>query len=301
VIAAPKRLRRTTASTRPAPAWPAALLPLGTLRALRRVICVLAWTMVAVPVQAVLLLFAGGRMGRGKVVFARIFWAGVCRLLGLQVRLIGAPVPAGRPVLFVSNHSSWLDIPALGGRLEGCFIAKEQVGRWPLIATVARLGRTVFVSRKTTATARERGDLAARLAAGDNLFLFPEGTTSDGSRVMPFRSSFLALAEGPNPPAIQPVSVVYDRLSFLPARRASQPLFAWFGDMDLASHVWRIGRQRGMRVTIWLHEPLDATLFPDRKALTQAVWQIVADGAARLRQNRPSPPGAAPQPSSTRA
>ena len=71
-----------------------------------------------------------------------------------------------------------------------------------------------------------------RLAAGDNLVLFPEGTTSDGSRVLPFRSSFFAIAEGEDPPLIQPVSVVYDRLGGLPTGRASRPVFAWYGDMD---------------------------------------------------------------------
>ena len=131
-----------------------------------------------------------------------------------------------------------------------------------------------------------------RLRAGDNLILFPEGTSSDGSRVLPFRSSFLAVAEaaGGPPPVIQPVSIVYDRLGGLPTRRASRPVFAWYGDMDIASHFWRLGQHPGMRVTVLLHAPLDPAAFPDRKALSQAVWRTVADGASTLRQNRPAQP-----------
>ena len=181
---------------------------------------VLLWTLPCMPVQAVCLMLPG----RAKVVFARFYWSMVCRLLGLQVRVIGAAAgrAGGRPVVFVSNHSSWLDIPVLGGRLDACFVSKDEVGRWPLVGTIARLGRTVFISRQRHATGRERDAMRERLAAGDNLMLFPEGTTSDGSRVLPFRSAFFAIAEGADPPLIQPVSVVYDRLGGLPDG-ASQP------------------------------------------------------------------------------
>ena len=92
------------------------------------------------------------------------------------------------------------------------------------------------------------------------------------------------------PPLIQPVSIVYDRLGGLPTGRASRPVFAWYGDMDIASHFWRLGQHYGLRVTVLLHAPLDPARFADRKALSQAVWRTVADGAATLRQNRPAKP-----------
>jgi 1-acyl-sn-glycerol-3-phosphate acyltransferase len=205
------------------------------------------------------------------------------------VRVIGtaANLANARPVVFISNHSSWLDVPVLGGSLDACFVSKNEVGRWPLVGTVARLGRTVFISRQRHATRRERDLMRERLAAGDNLVLFPEGTTSDGSRVMPFRSAFFAIAEGEDPPLIQPVSVVYDRLGGLPTGRASRPVFAWYGDMDMASHFWRFAQHRGLRVSVLLHPPVDPARFASRKALSHAVWQAVADGASTLRQNRP--------------
>ena len=118
--------------------------------------------------------------------------------------------------------------------------------------------------------------------------------------MLPFRSAFFAIADGDDPPLIQPVSVVYDRLGGLPTGRASRPVFAWYGDMDLASHFWRFAQHRGLRVSILLQPPLDPALFASRKALSHAVWQAVADGASALRQNRPVtvPPvtGAAGQP-----
>jgi 1-acyl-sn-glycerol-3-phosphate acyltransferase len=207
------------------------------------------------------------------------------------VKLVG-----GRRVVYVSNHSSWVDIPVIGGVLDGCFVAKGDVAGWPVIGTIARLGRTVFVTRSRASTGKERDAMRATLAAGDNLILFPEGTSSDGSRVLPFRTAFFAVAEarnGEDPaelPLIQPVSVVYDRLGGLPAGRASRPVFAWYGDMDIASHFWRLTQNIGLRATVLLHTPLDPARFDDRKALSLAVWKIVADGASTLRQNRPAVP-----------
>jgi lyso-ornithine lipid O-acyltransferase len=267
------------------PAVAAALRLLRHLRVVRRGVSVLLWTLACMPIQALCLMLPG----RPKVVFARFYWSVASRLLGLQVRMTGtlASTRGGRPVVFVSNHSSWLDIPVLGGRLDACFVSKDDVARWPVIATIARLGRTVFVSRQRGATGRERDAMRARLAAGDNLLLFPEGTSSDGSRVLPFRSSFFAIAEGADPPLIQPVSVVYDRLGWLPTGRATRPVFAWYGDMEMGSHFWQFAQNSGLRASVLLHAPLDPSQFASRKALSHAVWQTVADGASKLRQNRP--------------
>jgi len=265
------------------------------LRSVRRGVTIAVWTIPAVAAQGVLLLLPG----HAKVAFARIYWASLCHLLGMQVRVIGTPAEriGGRSVVFASNHSSWLDILTLGGTLEGCFIAKEEVGRWPVIRTIARLGRTVFVSRRASNTGRERDVMRDRLAAGDNLILFPEGTSSDGSRVLPFRSVFFSVADskdGAPRPVIQPVSVVYDQLGGLPMGRASRAVFAWYGDMDLASHFWQLAQHGGLRATILLHAPVDPAAYASRKDLAQAVWRTVADGAATLRQNRPVAPQLAP-------
>ena len=270
------------------------------VRCIRRGLAVFAWTLPAMLIQAVCLVLPG----RPKVVFARVYWAVMTRLIGIRVRMVGtvAQRGAGRSVIYVSNHSSWIDVPVLGGTLEARFVAKGDVAGWPIIGTIARLGRTLFVSRSRTSTVKELDAMRLALKGGDNLILFPEGTSSDGSRVLPFRTAFFAAAEPPAgahramPPLIQPVSVVYDRLGGLPAGRASRPVFAWYGDMDIASHFWRLTQYTGLRVSVLLHPPLDPSGFADRKALSQAVWQIVADGAAALRQNRPAEPLPLPDP-----
>jgi 1-acyl-sn-glycerol-3-phosphate acyltransferase len=265
------------------------------LRAIRRGVLLALWTLVAIPIQALMLVVPG----RLYVRFARIYWAVVRHLFGLRIRMIGVPAAGapggGRPVVFVCNHSSWLDIPVLGSTLFACFVSKDEIADWPLISTVARLGRTVFVSRDRARTREERDEMQTRLRGGDNLILFPEGTTSDGSRVLPFRSAFLSIALGPEPPLVQPVSLVYDRLAGLPTGRSARQLFAYYGDISIGTHFWRLARWRGLRATLLLHPPLDPGGFADRKALAQAVWLAVAEGAAALRQNRrpPRPPAAA--------
>jgi len=195
-------------------------------------------------------------------------------------------------VLFLSNHSSWLDVLVLGGVLDACFVSKAEVARWPLVNVVAKLGRTVFVSRSRGATGREADAMRAHLAAGESLIIFPEGTSNDGTRTLPFRSSLIGAADTAR--QVQPVSLVYDRLGGLPACRRDRPLFAWYGDMDIGSHFWRLARRGGAGATILLHEPFSPAALPNRKVLAAEAGRIVAEGAAVLRQNRPAVPLAAP-------
>jgi 1-acyl-sn-glycerol-3-phosphate acyltransferase len=294
----PPRQRRMVFEPSPEPGFFLALPPgrdgwlvARRIRAARRCVAILLLTLPSMLVQAICLVLPG----RAKVAFPLFFWARFTATLGLDVRVVGelASNYTGRPVIFVSNHSSWVDIPVVGGVLPGRFVSKDDVEKWPIVRTIARLGRTVFVSRQRGSTIRERDAMQAVLSRGDNLILFPEGTSSDGSRVLPFRSSFFALAESKNagfPPLIQPVSVVYDRLNGLPAGRSSRPVFAWYGDMDITSHCWRMTQHLDMQVTVLLHAPLDPVTFLNRKSLSQAVWRTVADGASMLRQNRPARP-----------
>lgn len=255
----------------------------GRFRAVRRLVCLVIWTLIAIPIQALLMALPG----RAHIGFGRVYHRTLCALMGVRIQVVGEPARES-PVLFVSNHSSWLDVLVLGATLEAAFIGKADIEGWPLIRTVARLGRTVFVSRRRTGTKGEADAIRTRLAEGDSLILFPEGTTSDGGRVLPFRSAFLSVADAAR--TVQPVSVVFDRLGGLPACRRDRPLFAWYGDTDIFTHFWRLARRPGGRATIILHQPMDPADYPDRKALTQACAAVVAESCSTLRQNRPALP-----------
>ncbi|MBB3897337.1 lysophospholipid acyltransferase family protein [Roseococcus suduntuyensis] len=251
----------------------------GRLRAMRRMATALVFTLLCMPIQAVLLLLPGP----AKSAFPRFYHRTLCWLIGLKLRVIGRPTGAPR-TLYVSNHSSWLDILVLGATLDARFVSKSEVGTWPVIGWVAKLGRTVFVSRTRGRTGSEAQEMRARMEAGDSLILFPEGTTSDGARVLPFRSSFFAVANAAQ--QVQPVTLVYDRLGGLPVGRRDRPLFAWYGDMETASHAWRLLRRTGTRVTVVMHAPFAPETVPDRKLLAARVGRAVSETAATLRQNR---------------
>lgn len=261
--------------------------PGGWTRAVLRLAALLLWAVVAIPLQAAFVL-AGRQTGRWAAArrFGRLYHALNCRILGLSVRLVGQPAPhgPGQPVVFVANHSSWLDVLVLGSVLDAAFVAKAEVSTWPLIRTIARLGRTVFVSRRRSATGREANELAARLAEGASLILFPEGTTSDGARVLPFRSALFGAID-PNGPAVtvQPVSIVYDRLNGLPLSRKLRFHFAWYGDMDIGRHAVRIATEPHGRVSVMFHPAIDVRAVANRKALSDLTFAAVEAGAARLR------------------
>jgi 1-acyl-sn-glycerol-3-phosphate acyltransferase len=230
-------------------------------------------------VQFLLLLLPG----RGKERFAMIFWRGIAKILGVSVTTHGAPA-AARPVLFIANHCSWLDIVTLGSRVPGCFVAKGVIAHWPVISVIARLGRTIFVSRSRATVGREQNSLSARLAAGDNIILFPEGTTSDGTRILPFSSSFLALAADASRPAVQLITLVYDRIDGLPVQRRDRPTISWYGDMYLLPHVLIVGRRRGLHATMVFEPPMPGS--NDRKKLALALQARLTERAGALRQGR---------------
>jgi 1-acyl-sn-glycerol-3-phosphate acyltransferase len=210
-----------------------------------------------------------------------------CRLLDVRIELRGS-VSKARPTLFVCNHSSYLDISALGSIINGSFVAKAEVANWPVFGFLAKLQRTVFVDRRRHTAHRQRDDLARRLEAGDNLILFPEGTSNDGNRTLPFRSALFGVAERKIAGeahetillSIQPVSIAYVRLNGVPIGRSLRPYFAWYGDMDLFGHLWRVAGLGRTTVVIEFHAPVTLRQFGSRKALSDYCQRIVAEGVA---------------------
>jgi 1-acyl-sn-glycerol-3-phosphate acyltransferase len=244
-----------------------------------RLIAYIAWTLPAMPIQAFFLL---ARMP-GRVTFPVFYHRICCRILGLKLEVHGRPVKK-RPSLLVANHTSYLDIEVLGSLIGGCFVAKSEVADWPLFGWLARLQRTVFVDRRRGSTGDQRDQINERLEGGDRLILFPEGTSSDGNRVLPFKSALFSVAErrvDDEPLTVQPVSVAYARFSNLPMDRDLRPYFAWYGDMYLATHVWRMVKLGGATVVVQFHDPVTIeTAGGTRRALAEHCHGVVADGVA---------------------
>ena len=246
--------------------------------ALVRLLAFVGLTLPLMPIQALAVAADSGLARRLPLIYHRI----ACRIIGLDVVVGGAPrSPA--PTLFVGNHVSYLDIPVLASLLEGSFVAKAEIARWPFFGWLARLQRSVFIERRSHHAGRHRDSIAARLAAGDNLVLFPEGTSNDGTRVLPFKSALFSVAENHvdgRPLTVQPFSIAYTRLGDLPLDREWRSLYAWYGDMELPGHAWRVLGLGRVRVDVILHPPLTLEALGSRKALAEHCQRVVAAGVA---------------------
>jgi lyso-ornithine lipid O-acyltransferase len=244
------------------------------LRAVR-IAAYIALTLPLMVVQAVLLALKNEAARR----LPQFYHRRCCRILGIRLMESGEQ-SRHRPTLFVVNHSSYLDIEILGAAIPGSFVSKAEVARWPLFGSLARLQRTVFVARANRAgAARQRDEIRTRLEEGDNLILFPEGTSNDGIHLLPFKTTLFAAAEDERV-MVQPVSVIYQRLDGIPLGRFYRPFFAWYGDMDMGPHLWRFLGLGRLTVAIRYHAPVRLKDFDSRKALAEHCRRQIAAGLA---------------------
>lgn len=209
------------------------------------------------------------------------------RACGLDVEVTGEAVATARR-LTVCNHVSYLDIPVLASLMpEATFIAKAEVKSWPVFGILARLARTAFIRREPTQAAAQRTQLQRRLDDGDSLILFAEGTSSDGTGVLPFKSALFSLAEqvpGDEGFVIQPVSIAYTRLADgRPLIGGLEDFYAWHGDMTLGPHLGRVLGLRGAKVRVHFHEPIAVEAGMTRKALANVTHAKVSEGVQRAR------------------
>lgn len=259
--------------------WVLAVLRGGAIAAV--LVC---GVLLLVPMRAVERLLAGPRRP-----LTGPWVQGVCRLclacLGIRWRRIGAPMRAPGPM--VANHAGWLDIFVLNAAAPLFFVSKAEVAGWPGINILTRVTDTHFVTRDPRLARQQAAEFAARTSAGHRLLFFPEGTSTDGRQVLPFKPTlFQAFLDPALPPdiAVQPVSVRYEAP---PGRPAG--FYGWWGDMALGPHLLAVLAQRPQGcVTVTLHPPIPVAGH-DRKSLA-------AGAMAAVRSAAPMPgPGADPQ------
>lgn len=242
-------------------------------RGLPAVLILLLGVLVILPLRAVERLIHGRRRP----------WTGphvqiVCRLvlvcIGLRWRREGVPMRG--PGAVVANHSSWLDILTLNAALPVFFVSKAEVAGWPGINILTRVTDTHFVARDPKLARVQASEFAARVRAGHRLLFFPEGTSTDGRRVLPFKATLFQgfLADGlPTDLAIQPVSAVYTAPEGSDCR-----FYGWWGDMALGPHLLTVlAAKRHGSVVVRLHHPIPVS-GNDRKTLSAACYsEIVSD------------------------
>lgn len=228
---------------------------------------------VAVALFVLLFCLAGYALTwpiRRRIGWPRFFLQWFGEALGLDVRIEGTPIR--RDVLYVANHVSWLDILALGGATPTWFISKSDVGDWPLVGMLARIGGTIFIDRESRRAAHGQVDQLGRaLLGGHPITLFPEGTTGDGTTLFPFRPALFA-SVAPPPPGIfvQPVAIDYG---------AAAAEISWTGDEDLGPNAKTVLARPGALIcTLRFLPPLAAS--DDRKKLAAEAQAAIAAALA---------------------
>ena len=214
----------------------------------------------------------------------------LCRMFGIRLHVVGKPI-TDRGVLMVANHTGYFDILIMSAAAPVSFVAKAEVAGWPLFGLMARLQRSVFVDRARRAAAAESAAIIRRrLQQGDALVLFPEGTSTDGNHVIPFKSALMGAvesevgkdAEGRTEYVpVQPVSIAYVGFHGIPLGRENRPFYAWYGDMELMPHVWEAFKTGPLDVVVEFHQPLKVGPGCGRKQIA-----VLAENLARTGQIR---------------
>jgi 1-acyl-sn-glycerol-3-phosphate acyltransferase len=169
--------------------------------------------------------------------------------------------------MFVANHISWADIIAVAAVVDTDFVAKADVAAYPGIGALAGRTGTIFVERERRSQAGSQMEaIRQRLIAGRRVLMFPEGTTSDGRGLLPFRSSLFAAADAAV--AVQPVTIRYTAPGGGPLDPAALDAIAWIGDEDMLPNALALARQRA-GVVLHFHDPVEASAFETRKALAE--------------------------------
>lgn len=206
----------------------------------------------------------------------------VCRLclivLGIRFSVKGRPMRGGGAV--VANHSSWMDIITLNAGNPVFFVSKSEVAKWPGIGFLAKITGTVFINRDRKEAKAQTQEFETRLSAGQKLLFFPEGTSTDALRVLPFKSTlFQAFLsdELKDHMRIQPVTVNY-----IAPKGADPRFYGWWGDMDFGAHMLQtLAARRQGRIEVVYHPSVMASDYQSRKTLAADTEAMVRSGHFR--------------------
>ena len=216
-----------------------------------------------------------------------------CFVFNIKIHIKGENAhKRNNPVIYLCNHISYLDIIILGSVLDGCFVAKSEVAQWPGFGLLAKLQKTIFIVRDKSALLDSRKSIAQAMEKDNDIILFPEGTSTDGWDVMQFKAGLLAIffpddknninAEHPviDNALVQPVAIKHvktNRINVTPGRKDLRDLYAWYGDMELAPHLWKFAKTKRTDVEIHMLPPLSTKDFTHRYDIANTAYESVAN------------------------
>jgi 1-acyl-sn-glycerol-3-phosphate acyltransferase len=211
-----------------------------------------------------------------------MFWhKAVCKIFGIKI-VVRGQYHYKQQCLYISNHISYLDIPVIGSVLKACFIAKSEVEGWPVFGFLSKLQRTIFIKRDRKAFHDAKEKVKQRLDNGQSLILFPEGTSTNGETVAPFKSSLFTLitdAKDDDNIALIPFTIKIEKINGKDIQSlADHALYAWYDDMELAPHLWALALGKGATISLNFHSRVATSREMDRKALAELSHKIIKEG-----------------------
>ena len=209
-----------------------------------------------------------------------------CFCLGMKTKILKGKIVKDKKNLLVINHASYLDIFGIGSKIIANFVSKDDVKKWPVFGLAATIGNTIFISRNKMKAAHEVNFMEKELEKRKiPVIVFPEGTSTDGNEVLPFKSSLFAMFEDKfgkktdNPILIQPVSIAYmyeGKKRLTPEQRHN---YAWYvKEQTLGGHLLNAMKHTPFTLEIIVHDPVNLNDFKDRKELAKYCYEIVNKG-----------------------
>lgn len=249
--------------------------PYSILLIIFRIPLLLLWIGLVIPPIWIIRLFNSTGSFSTEVT-PRFFHWGLCKIFGLRLSIAGTMCHQ-RPTLYIANHVSYLDIFLLGSIVPGYFVAKSEVASWPLLGKIARLQNTLFIERNSRRAREQVGLLQNQLINGDNLILFPEGTSTEGAHVEPFKSSLFHAAETNSNVdiLIQPMTLAYVTHNNQVMSQSIRDYYAWYSTMPFLSHFIQALGMRNAVVELIFHAPVKISAFDSRKACAEHCWTTI--------------------------
>ena len=237
-----------------------------------RLIIYLLLTLALLPFQFIIVFFI-----KNYAYIIPYFYHKIClRIFGIKIKTFGK-VSINFPILLISNHASYLDIIILGSLFKTSFIAKKEISKWPLLGILAKLQNTIFIDRRVSSLKNQENQIIKHLNEKKNLVIFPEGTSSDGNRVLPFKSSLFNIFEKNlnSKILVQTITIVYKKINGVPMNRLERKNITWHSNMDLIPNIFNVLKKLSIEVEVIFNDEFLPSKEYDRKKLALHCWEKI--------------------------
>ena len=242
------------------------------LLVLVRLIIFFVFTLSLLPFQVIIIFF----LKKFVYIIPKFYHIICCKILGIKIKKTGK-ISDSKPTFFVSNHASYLDIIILSSLFKSSFLAKKEISSWPLFGILAKLQNTVFIDRKIGSIKEQENLIINHLKSKNNLVIFPEGTSSNGNQVLPFKSPLFNIFQNKDNPkiCIQTITIIYKKVNGITLNRASRRDTTWHSNMEFIPNLINLLKKISIDIEVVFNEKFIPKVSFDRKKLAFFCWKNI--------------------------